>query len=284
MEIYVEGSRVSKLTPLFEGHKITVGIDSSKTNTAILVHSFTDDSYTAIELNGTADKDIYQLCKNHRKELRTLFKGCKFLAVGIEDILTKKNEGIQNTHEVRFKLTFLFSSLVILFEDSFNEDPEPVNNQAWKNLILGPELNKKDIYKGSTEYVARYFPKYKGFSNDVTDAYCILKYIEITHKLEVIRKVEEKEKPSFERTVRLFSPLVKVNRDFIRYEYNYDLTLDENADYISNRGKKDGFSYAEVEVAKLSLKDLTSYLKRSEQLRVTEPVLNLIVYNKEGRD
>ena len=284
MVIKVDNVTVNSLAPSFRGKPLLIAIDSSKTNTALVIEELDTGKETVVEIRGADEKDVKFLCKKTRDSLASLFQGSNIIYVGIEDIITKKNDGLTSTHEVRFKLTYIFSSLCILFEDKFNIGVNPINNQAWKTATIGKELNKRDIYKGSVEYISKTRPQYRGYTDDVTDALCIKEFIKQQNDFS-----EYKEKSSIaEHAVYEYKAVLMsydtpgLNKKCVKVGYNYSQTIELNANHISNNARKGQYSYCKVDLDKISLDDLIKYTDKKRTYLKKEPYLYLVIYNKDG--
>ena len=179
---------------LYEGKELIIGIDSSKSNTGIAVAEIEDNVIKEVsvlevngEFDGTSEEQCFFLCTSIRKFLHNTFKNSFIRLVGIENVITKqfkdrfgKYTGGMNQHMSRVKITSVFSEINTEFMESFQKVPMLINNQAWKSAILPAEFRTADNKKGSQLYMASLNPKYAGYSDDATDALCILMYIFIS--------------------------------------------------------------------------------------------------------
>ena len=180
MIIKVNGLSVSSFTPRYGGQNIYIGIDSSKSDTAIAIANEYKEIIDDIEIIGAgSDIDVYQHCWEMRKALKVLFSGAKIIAIGIEDIITKKNGsyGGMEVHQSRAKITHVFDSLICFFQDNFEMTPKLINNQSWKAAVLPEEFRKKTHKKGSQDYFNSIGGRWAGRNDNVTDAVCILTYL-----------------------------------------------------------------------------------------------------------
>lgn len=188
------GEPVSGYTPTYNGKHLVVAIDSSKSNTAIIVGDTTGRVYDDYEISGSGeDVDVYQLCKYTRRQLRQLFLGADIMCVGIENIITKKSKYGQNTgmeiHNSRYKITAVFDNLIFAFQEYHQIDAELINNWTWKSTVLPANYRTQAHKKGSKDYLKDIGHPLGNRKDDVTDAYCIYKYIVATHKFEVVESI-----------------------------------------------------------------------------------------------
>ena len=187
------GEFVQDYTPSYQGQHIVIAIDSSKTNSAIIVGTPKGRVLDDYEIGGSGtDVDVYDLCKYARKQLRMLFDGAKILFVGIEDIITKKQNGFSaglEIHQSRAKITAVFNNYVFLFQDYFAIMPTFINNWAWKSTILPDAYRTKQHKKGSKDWLKSIGHEYGNRKDDVTDAFCIFMYICRTHKFKVVDNI-----------------------------------------------------------------------------------------------
>src|SRR5699024_3373474 len=121
------------------------------------------------------------------------------LEVYIEDVITKNEDGnvsgVLNYHYVRLVLTSIFVSFMVVFEDYFGVRPKPINNRTYLSAVLPTELNKRNIYKGSVEYIKNLYPEYitGGKDDDGADALCLGIFMKMKHghsKNQCINEVE----------------------------------------------------------------------------------------------
>ena len=198
MIIYKDGVRVEHYSPSYNGASIVVAIDSSKSNSAIIVGDLEGNILDDYEISGAgADVDVYQLCWDARKELCSLFDKANVVLVGIEDIITKKEKGYKglDIHQSRAKITAVFNNFIFFFQDYHNITPITINNWEWKSHTLPEEYRKKDHKKGSKDYFEAIGSPYAGRKDDVTDAVCIYRYLSSKHHIKV-QKVIKETKPS----------------------------------------------------------------------------------------
>lgn len=191
------GSEVYSFTPLYEGMPIVVAIDSSKSNTGMIVGDLEGHVYDDYEISGSGnDTDVYDLCKVTRTQLKQLFRGAKIQCVGIENIITKsykkdsKYGGAMDIHQSRYKITAVFDNFIFSFQEFFDIMPELINNNSWKYNTLPEEYRKRTHHKGSKEYMDTLGTRFSGRRDDVTDAYFIYQYIINTHTFNYVKPVD----------------------------------------------------------------------------------------------
>lgn len=188
------GEHVSNYEPSYSGQNIVIAIDSSKSNSAIIVGTPRGRVLDDYEIGGSGSEvDVYDLCKYARSQLKNLFMDAKILFVGIEDIITKKSSGYNaglEVHQSRAKITAVFNNYVFLFQEYFDITPTFINNWAWKSAILPEAYRTKKHKKGSKDWLRDSGSEYGSRKDDVTDALCIYSYICKTYKFKVMDVLE----------------------------------------------------------------------------------------------
>lgn len=266
---------VSTIASRYSGKTIVISIDSSKTNTAICVMSRTYKVKDLIEIDGSKDKDILELIKSQRDALKIIFEGAKFDDAGIEDIITKKeeesggkfSEGLKHHHS-RYVITAVFISLIVFFQDNFNITLETISNQAWKAAVLPKELNKRNVYKGSVDYIRDTYPQYVtgNKDDDGADAICIGEYMKMRKGLSKDNSLEDI--PDEEEFIihpckyRLFNKDAKiVEGKGVQFQYNENLSLDMNARAIANRIEYGKLGWAYCTIDQVTIDDIYQFCK-----------------------
>lgn len=185
MIVHKNGDVLNYFQPSYVGKSIVISIDSSKSNTGMIV-GFPDgtivDDY---EISGAgSDIDVYDLCRDTRAFLKEIFKDANIRCVGIEDIITKAEKNKEgksykgiDIHKSRAKITAVFDNFMFSFEEFFNIRPIRVNNWAWKADILPEEYRTRAHDKGSRDYFDDLGNRWAGRKDDVTDAVCIFLYL-----------------------------------------------------------------------------------------------------------
>lgn len=271
------GFVVGMYEPSYTGKKIAVAIDSSKTNTAIIVGDVYGNVLDDYELNGKEDKDVLLLCKQERAALKSLFEGSKIQLVGIEDIITKKYDREKGSpmdiHMSRFKITAVFMSLICFFQDVHQVTPELVNNQHWKTTVLPEEYRKRTHHKGSLDYMKDIGSKYANRKDDVTDAYCIYQFLAREHGYRNVVAIEEPCAASREYHCGLYPMDTGIPSTAKQFVYNPSLTFKQNCDtMIYHLGLKDEYGYAKVKVSDLTMEEIYEHAAGKRHQRYEQEV------------
>lgn len=261
---------VSSIASKYSGKTICVAVDSSKTNTAIWVMSKNYKGLDLIEINGSQDKEIFDLIHAQRKALKIIFDGAIIHDGGIEDIITKKeeesggrySEGLKHHHS-RYVITAVFISFITFFQDNFDYTLEKISNQSWKAVILPKELNKRSVYKGSVDYIRNLYPQYitGDKDDDGADAICIGEYMKVRkgYSRESLG-IDIPDEAEFEVNpckYRLYPKDAKINKDVsVQFEYNPILSLDMNARAIANRIKKGQLGWSLLTIDQIEIEDI----------------------------
>lgn len=247
----MNGAYVSSFTSNYQNQDIIVGVDSSKTNTAIYVLDSQGEDLDYYEIQGFEDKDVLLLCYLSRKELSRLFKGANIIYFGIEDIITKKNEGL-NMHQTRFKITAVFMSIICCIQDNFKITPELVNNKAWKAAVLPEEYRRDEHKKGSKDWLIATGHKLAYCKDDVTDAYCIALFMKLKHGVVGLTKIEHIQSPTTKYKTTIQSKESLKGRKVKMFLYNADFTLQQNTNFMSNNIQKSRCGACEIITSKLT--------------------------------
>ena len=188
------GEYVYEYTPSYQNQSIVIAIDSSKSNSALIVGTPRGRVLDDYEISGSgSDVDVYDLCKFTRAQLKNLFDGAQILFVGIEDIITKKSDGKSGgleIHQSRAKITAIFNNYIFLFQEYFDITPKFISNWSWKSGILPEAFRTKNHKKGSKDWLKSLGSEYGGRKDDVTDALCIFMYIIKTFKFKIIDNID----------------------------------------------------------------------------------------------
>lgn len=284
MILSIQNNTVTNIVPMFENKDIAIGVDSSKTNTAIAVHVNGEDR-VYIELNGSADGtseyDTLALCKKERDVLKVLFKGARVRLVGIENIITvansRKATGI-TVHTSRFKITAVFMSIISFFQDNFNITPRLVNNQSWKHEILPAEFCKREYEKGSLAYFRSIGSPLASYSDDVTDAHCILSYTMLNSDITWEIPITEKQHTAYKYRLLICSSKTNLKKS-TTYLYNNDFDFDGNVGFIVNRTKEKIISEVIVETKNIPLSILYSCVTGT--FGKCEPTVKVVIVRGE---
>lgn len=264
MIVSVDNTPMAQVMPIVSGKDVVIGIDSSKTNTALAIGDLSGEVLHWIELNGTADGtseyDALRLCQLQREALKVLLQGCNLVQVGIEDIITKVQKGKETgmtVHASRFKITCIFASLIAFFQDNFNKTPVLINNWTWKSHILPEEFRSRDIKKGSLAYFRSIGSVYGSCTDDVTDALCILQYLYKYSGISVGTRITGPEVSVKPHKILLTNISAVTRGDAKIFQYNPELTLEQNAAVISNNSNHLG--KANVAANQLSFSEIYQY-------------------------
>lgn len=228
---------------------IDVGIDQSKSHTAIVVGPAGAGYSEYIEiLGGGGDTDVFDVCALSRWFCKDIFKDAKIRIVTIEDPITKnygndtyrdKNGVVRqkktamDTHENRLKLSSIFANFMFTFYDITGNHPIRVNNNDWKAAILPAEYRKTTHKKGSLDWHKDRGTSLSYTNDNVTDAACILDYGRLMLKDEIILKeIPTTSIPRYEYKYVLTD--YSKNYAAEGYQYNMNMSMKENMDYVSN--------------------------------------------------
>lgn len=279
MVLKKNGVIVQNYEPWYSNKKIAIAIDSSKTDTAIIVGDTYGNVLDDYELEGKQDKDVLLLTWNHRKALQSLFEGAKIELVGIEDIITKdesaRGGNPMNIHMARFKITDVFCSLICFFQDNHGITPELVNNQSWKADTLPEEYRKRTHKKGSFDYHKDIGSKYGCRNDNVTDAWCIYQFLAREHGFKNIHEIEEPCAANKVYKCGLYPITTTVPATARQFVYNQTLTLKQNCDtMVFNTPYSDVYCYAKVPIKCLTLQEIyenakgTRHTQREDEVYV----------------
>lgn len=273
MTFYRNGSAVATYSNEYQGKKIVVGIDSSKSNSAIVVGDAMGNVYNDYEINGSgSDNNVYVVAYETRKAVRTLLDGADILAVGIEDIITKKykkpgeeryefSEGIK-LHKSRAMITHIFDSFIIMFMDYFGIMPILVPNSSWKSAVIPAEFNKHG-QKGAKLYYDTVFPKSRWASrkDDVTDAYGVYQYVLMKKNFSVSYTLDAPKLCKGQVDWGLFSnqTISQIKDSSRKFDFNESLSLEQIANSLAaNMMATDSYVYCIVPIEYVDVKYIYS--------------------------
>lgn len=255
-------------TPRYDGKEIVIGIDSSKRNSAFTVGDMSRHVLDYYEFDGsqdgTTERDTLLLCQKQRDALKVIFANSKPKIVGIENIITKVTPGKRTgmtEHESRFKITAVFMSFIAFFQDTFDITPELINNWTWKTTVLPEQYCSKKYDKGSLAYFKDIGSPYRNCSDDVTDSVCILEYLYIKHGINARIKIRNAEVSRYEHAAVIVQKDRLLNYASTLFEYNKELTLEQNATVMSNAIDKCNVGVALVPTTWFSWEDIYKYCK-----------------------
>lgn len=196
MELFRNGVPVYEYQPEYSNKNIIIAIDSSKSNSALVVGNEYGDILNDYEISGAgSDVDVYQLCWDTRKALTSLLKGANIIDVGIEDIITKRADSKKNNHldihQSRSKITAVFNNFIFFFQDRAGFMPRLIDNWSWKSHVLPEEYRTREHKKGSLDWFNDLGNKWAGRKDDVTDCVCIFMYMMQGKRKTVITEIKE---------------------------------------------------------------------------------------------
>lgn len=169
------------VTPLNKNSEIVIAIDPSKTNMAVLIGSPFEEIYDILEFSGNNRKrgpamDTTVYCEQVREFLSKYLVNANIYMVGVEAAISKRGLSYHHSNMV---LTEIRGNILNFFLERFHIKVEEINNWSWKYAVL-PEGYRSQSEKGSKRYMHDYFPNSSlndYFEADVTDVYCIYKYM-----------------------------------------------------------------------------------------------------------
>lgn len=237
MELYRNGIKVSNYEPLYSNKKIIIAIDSSKSNSAIVVGDTVGHVLDDFEINGGGGKvDVYDLCRETRAQLKNLFRGADILLVGIEDIITKNERGYKGIeiHQSRAKITTVWNNFIFFFDEFFNIMPVLVNNWAWKSGVLPEKYRTKNHDKGSKDWFMSLGNQWADRKDDVTDAVCIYLYLRKVMNIKPVYEIKEIQPPTHEYEIALYPDSLTISDKMKVFEIVNNATLEHNLGTMSN--------------------------------------------------
>jgi hypothetical protein len=237
MNIFKNGVLVDEYTPSYGGKKIVIAIDSSKSNSAIVVGDAYGNVLDDYEISGAgSETDVYDLCAITRTQLKSLFCGADILMVGIEDIITKKEKGYKGIeiHQSRYKITAVFDNFIFLFEEFFGIRPRRINNWDWKTGILPEEYRKRNHDKGSKDWFNDMGNRWSGRKDDVTDAVCIFMYLFKINKIKTTYTLKETSPTSVKYNIAIMPVRVAIPNGAKEFVIENSDSLEHNIATIAN--------------------------------------------------
>lgn len=281
MELHKNGVPIYEFESSYGGRKIIISIDSSKSNSAMVVWDEYGHPLDDYEISGAGrDVDVYDLCWDMRKELDKLLYGADVILVGIEDIITKKEEGYRGLehHQSRAKITAVFDNFIFYFQDRFNINPIKVPNWSWKSGILPEEYRKKSHKKGSKDWLTDIGSRWADRKDDVTDAVCIGLYLINTNKIEAVYEIDSTQPANFGYDFVIFPVRYaskKIDKKFIIK--NGD-SFEHNLDTISNRIEKGQIGSVIVPISRVPIELLYSdKLKTTNECKYEKHETELLI-------
>lgn len=274
---------VNELHSYYVGKKVIIGIDSSKSNSAVVIGNERGEILDDYEFNGAgSDIDVYELCFDIRKALKVILKDAEVVAVGLENIITKKEDGYKglDIHMSRAKITAVFDNFIFYFQEYHNIMPRLINNQEWKSAVLPDEYCKRTHKKGSKDYFDSIGGRWAGRKDDVTDAVCIFKYLVTGVKVDLDYTLDTPMKSSHNFTVGIFYTDLVLDNTVKRFKYNEKFTVDQLVNTMSAKlEKRDKYGAMRIPVDALSIFDIYSMNLLSKFPRQVDEVV-IVVSNE----
>lgn len=258
MIVYKNGNLLQDFSPCYAGKNIVIAIDSSKSNSAMVVGLPDGTVLDDFEISGAGSNvDVYDLCKDTRAFLKEIFKGSYIRFVGIEDIITKKEKAYKgiDIHTSRAKITAVFNNFIFAFEEYYGIRPVPINNWTWKSNVLPEKYRKKDHDKGSKDYFNDLGNRWAGRKDDVTDAVCIFIYIIKLVPIKVKGELLVITPPRYQYEYALFPETFPMADSAKEFDVRVKGDLEQIAASISNNidSKQFGYFFANIEEIPLSM-------------------------------
>ena len=261
MKLSKNGDVVHEYIPSYSGRKIIIGIDSSKSNTAIVVGDEQGNILDDYEISGAgSDIDVYELCWDTRKVLTSLFNGAEILKVGIENIITKNEKGYKGieVHQSRAKITAVFDNLIFFFQDKHNIMPALINNQEWKAAMLPEEYRKRSHKKGSKDYFIDIGSFWGERKDDVTDAVLIYKYVVKRSDFKVTYSIRETLPYHNKYAWGIYPKTMKFGSNIKEFIIDNNESLEHNLNTVANRIELKEVGIIRYPTDKLSINDIYS--------------------------
>lgn len=236
----------------YSGKKIMISIDSSKTDSCMTVADEFGVRLDDYELCGEPKDDVLAQCQWERRCLSTILANSLPSIVGIEDIITKKEDGKFSagieTHQTRFKITAIFMSFICFFQDTFNITPELVNNWSWKSTVLPEQYRTQEHHKGSLDWHKDRGTPLSKRNDNVTDSDCIMEYLKIVHgifKIDRISDIIENTSNQYQLAICSGKYDVGGLREF---KDNKLLMIKDKISYIVNRLSVNEIAYVKIDI------------------------------------
>lgn len=251
MELFRNGVKVQNYEPLYSNKKIIIAIDSSKSNSAIVVGDTVGHVLDDFEISGSgAGTDVYDLCRETRTQLKNLFQGSDILLVGIEDIITKKEKGYKGMeiHQSRAKITTVWNNFIFFFDEFFGIMPILVNNWSWKSGILPERYRTKEHDKGSKDWFMSLGNQWADRKDDVTDAVCIYMYLLKTMNIKPTYEVKEIQPPMYSYEYSIYPTSMDMPKSVKTFIIANNASLEHNIGTISNSLENKQLGYVKVPI------------------------------------
>lgn len=251
---------------LYEGKNIIIAIDSSKSNTGMIVGTPDGFILDDFEIDGAGSLvDVYDLCADTRKFLKTIFRNARIRFIGIEDIITKAEKNSKGAvykgmeiHKSRAAITAVFNNFIFSFEEFYNIRPTPINNWAWKSDILPEEYRTREHDKGSKDYFNDVGGRWAGRKDDVTDAVCIFYHILRTFKISVVEELREIIPPTSPYQYMIVPESFPITSAAKEFSINIEAPFNQIVASISAKLSDGRMGYFKTPIGSIPLEDIYS--------------------------
>lgn len=268
------------VTPLNKTSEIVVAIDPSKTNMAVLIGSPFEEIYDIIEFSGNNRKrgpamDTTIYCEQVREFLSKYLADANIYMVGVEAAISKKG---LNFHHSNMVLTEIRGNILNFFLERFRIKVEEINNWSWKYAIL-PEGYRSQSEKGSKRFMRDYYPESDlndYFEADVTDVYCIYKYM-CTKLCKGYNFVCCRREEPNENTRNFYiypSTLTRVSGARV-IVLNDHFSITDNVTYLCNRTNYALYTVI-PDISKLSLEEIYGHCRGFKEIPRSGPVVLVV--------
>lgn len=292
MIVSKNGNVLYSFQPSYAGKNLVIAIDSSKSNTGMIVGTPDGTIIDDYEISGAGgDVDVYDLCRDTRAFLKEVFQGANIRFVGIEDIITKKEKdkegksykGIE-IHKSRAKITAVFNNFIFFFEEFYGVRPTPVNNWSWKSDILPEEYRTRAHDKGSRDYFDYLGNRWAGRKDDVTDAVCIFLYIIRNNTIRAKEDIYQLMPSQCEYEYSIVPESFEIGSAAKEFGIHVFDTLDKIIGTVANKLKNGCIGYFSIPIENISLEDIYSdklgYSNACRFNKVTDNVM--IIVRRKG--
>lgn len=238
-------------------------IDPSKSNMAIIISEHSGRDIAQIELSGN-DKDFFDkamdttdYCITFTKFLEDLTRLINITQVYVEQHIIKSysNDGKpQSNFMSTTVLTEIRAHILKFALDISQKKAIEVNNKTWKGAIL-PDGYRGNNYKGSYKWLCELDPKYRNYTDDMTDAICLKAYVFKTYFSTQQIKCVSSERADYEFKATIIDRAQLTGEGYNWFAYNNNFSIEENAIYYLNRTKVPGV----CELRNPSIPDLYKY-------------------------
>lgn len=278
------GKVVQFYESIYSGKKIIIGIDSSKSNTAIVVENEYGEELDDFEISGAgAEVNVYQLAWDTRKALKQLFMNADIIGVGLEDIITKKEDGYKGieVHQSRAKITCVFDNIIFFFQEYHGIMPILINNWDWKVSELPEEFRKREHKKGSKDWFDSLGGRWANRKDDVTDAVCICRYTRKLLNIKPIYKIETPMAADKEYKYAYYPISTKMPQHSKLFEMNESISLMQNIETITHSLGMNEVGYMVLNINQVPIEEIYSSKMQRKYERRTAEILCVIRLSKK---